>query len=600
MNTKIATKEKLIEASLGITPADVLIKNGTLVNVLTREAYTADVVIYGNRIAATGKNGCRIGPDTTIIDAEGKYLIPGLIDPHMHIESSGITVTELAKQIVPRGVISVVEDPHEFANVLGIEGVQLFREEASRLPIRFFIRVPGHVPAMPPEIETSGAELTVEQTRQMLDWEDSLQLAGDINYNLILSRDPEQLEKIRYCEEKHKTVGGQAPSLKDEQLNAFVCGGPEDSHVSANLEEVMDIQRHGLKAILTPKPFLFSPKDYGKLAALIREKNIDTRNIMFCTDDRQAHYVYEDGHLDCIVRQAIASGIEPLTAIQMATINVAEHLRIDRDFGSIAPGKIADIVILDDLNALRAGMVLVDGQIAAKNGSLIDSIAPFSYPKWAKDTVHLAKTITAEDMKLRTKTKRGTAECRVLIAGVPKRCAVEKLEIADGCVMPDESRDILCMSVLERHKGSGNIGRAFLKGTGIRNGAIAGSSSHDAHNIYVIGTSHEYMAMAANRVAEMKGGYAAVINGEIVAQLALPIGGLISDRPLEEVARQYKKLEQKILREDMGCTLQGYPLFTLSVISLPNIPHWGITDKGLIEVATMAHKDTILTETSQE
>ncbi len=593
MNNKIVSKEQLVDVALGALPADIVIKGGNLVNVLTREIYKADIVIFGNRVAATGACDYQVSPDTKIIDASGKWIAPGFMDPHMHLESTAITVTELAKRIVPRGVTTVVEDPHEFANVLGVKGIKLFFEEAKGLPLRFLLRVPGHVPAMPPEIETSGAEITVEETKELLGWDEAVQLAGDINPELILSKDPEQFEKIDCTIRLNKTVGGQSPALQGSALNAFIAAGPEDSHVSFNLDEVIDIQRHGLKAILTPKPFLFGPENYGELAELIKEKNIDIRNIMFCTDDRQSDYLYRSGHLDGVVRLAIERGIEPVTAIQMATINVAEHLRLDRDFGSIAPGKIADLMILDDLETISVSMVLVDGEIVAENGCLVTPPPAFEYPAWAKDTVHLPKSVKPEDLQIRVAEESGTAKARVLVAGVPKEMEVKELRVEGGVVMPDETGDILSMAVLERHKNTGNIGRAFIRGTGICDGAIAGSVSHDAHNIYVIGTNYEYMALAANRVAEMGGGFAAVKAGEIVTQIELPIGGLISEEPLETVAGKFEYLEKEILQKGLNCTLQGFPLFTLSVISLPNIPNWGITDKGLIEVRTMRHMDPI-------
>ena len=279
MNDRIDIRKKLVDVAFGALPADVVIKNGSIVNVLTRELYEADVVIYKNRIAATGECNYVISPETKIIDAKGKFITPGFMDPHMHIESSSITVTELAKMIVPRGVTTVVEDPHEFANVLGVKGIKLFLDEAKNVPLRFYSEVPGKVPAMPPDVETSGAEISLDETKELLSWEDAIQIAGDINPGIILAKDQTQYEKIDYTIQLNKTVGGQSPGLKGSALNAFIAAGPEDLHVSFDLTEVIDILRHGLRAILTPKPFLFGPEHYGELAELIRQKNIDTRRI---------------------------------------------------------------------------------------------------------------------------------------------------------------------------------------------------------------------------------------------------------------------------------------------------------------------------------
>lgn len=286
--------------------------------------------------------------------------------------------------------------------------------------------------------------------------------------------------------------------------------------------------------------------------------------------------------------------IDPITAIQMATINVAQHLRMSRDFGSISPGRIADIVILDDLDLVLADKVLVHGKLVAEKGELIEQPPSFAYPRWAKETIHIKRKVIADDLAVRVDNGASEAKARVLIADIPKKAVIETLRVSDGIVLPDEGKDILSMAVLERHTGSGNSGTTFIKGTGIKNGALAGSVSHDAHNIWTIGTDHEYMALAVNELVNMRGGFAVVKNGEVIARMELPIGGLISEEPVEVVAKKFEEIEQVALKKELHCSMEGLPLFTLSVMSLPNIPEWGITDKGLIEVRTMALIDTVV------
>jgi adenine deaminase len=443
MKNKISERVKLVDVALGNTPPDAVIRGGNLVNVNTREIHKADVVIMGRRIAAVVLGESDYAKHaTTVIDADGQYLVPGFIDSHIHLESSSVTVTELAREIVPRGVTAVVEDPHEIANVLGVRGIELFLEESKNVPLNFFLRVPGKVPAMPDDAETAGGDISLEETKALLNREEAAQLAGDINPSVILGKDLVHFEKIDHTISLKKTVGGQSPGLKGGALNAFIAAGPEDSHVSFNLEEVLDILRHGLTAILTPKPFLFGPEHYAELAEVIRRDNIDTRRILLCTDDRPADHLHYEGGLDAIVRLAISKGIEPIMAIQMATINVAQHLRMSRDFGSITPGRMADIVILDDLEAVRADKVLVHGKLVAEKGELVEQPPRFTYPRWAKETIHIHRKVTADDLAVRINNGSSEARARVLIAGVPKKLVVETLRVSDGVVLPDEGRDI--------------------------------------------------------------------------------------------------------------------------------------------------------------
>lgn len=593
MKDEMIERGPLIGTALGETPPDLVVRGGNLVNVLTGEIHPADILIKGRRIAAVVDSFDET-VDCPVIQAAGKYLVPGFIDPHIHIETSSVTVTEFAKSIVPKGVTMVIEDPHEISNVLGVRGIDLLFEEAKRVPLRFMLRVPGQVPALDPSLETSGAAITVDESKQLLEREETMQLAGDYHAGTVFRQEPGILEKIGHTIRLGKTVGGQSPGLPEPLLNAYVAAGSEDSHVSSNIEEVIDILRHGLKAILTPRDMMFSEADYGRLAVHIKETGIDTRRILFCTDDRHVELLYRDGHLDDVIRLAIRQGFDPITAIQMATINVAQHLRIERDFGSITPGRVADIVLLGDLEDVRADMVIMDGEIVAENGSLVEEPEPYPFPAWATNTVRLKHPVTADDFKLRSPDGADKVKVRALYPAFPTPASIEVLATQDGVVMPDEGQDILSMAVVERHKGTGNIANGFLKGTGITGGAVASSVSHDAHNIYVIGSDHASMAVAVNRLAEIGGGHVVVKGEEVIGEVHLPVAGMMAQRDLTSVALELEEFEDNALCGSLGCSILENPLFFFSILPLANAPDWALTDKGLIEWRSMSIHDVLL------
>jgi adenine deaminase len=385
--------------------------------------------------------------------------------------------------------------------------------------------------------------------------------------------------------ELKKTVSGQSPGLKGAALNAFIVAGPEDSHVSENAAEVLDILRHGLRALITHRQDFFKIEDYQELAEMISTRKMDTRLLCFCSDDVLPHFLLEQGSLDARIRLAIHYGLDPLTAVQMATINVAEFLRLDRDLGSVTPGKIADIVVLDDLETVKVDKVLYRGKVVAEGGSLIQRPPRFEYPGWAKSTIHLQRPVRADDFPIPVTGTLGEVTVRVIQLGMPKQEMIQTLNVERGMIRPDQDRDILSVAVLDRHKRSGNIGKGFVTGTGIKNGAIASSVSHDAHNLFVIGTDFEAMAIAANQLASIGGGHVAVKGNAVIAQVELPIAGLMSEEPIEVVADKFKTFEG-ILCEQLGCTIT-HPLYFINFLCLPNIPHLGITDKGLINTDTM-------------
>lgn len=578
-------RRDLIDVALGHERADLAIRGVTLMNVASREFHPADIVVKGNRIAAVldPAVGAELPPARETIDGTGYTAAPGLIDPHVHIESSMVTVTEYARTIVPRGTTMIAADPHEIGNVLGLAGMELLFTEARGVPLKIRLRVPGRIPAVPAWMETSNATLSLEDTRGMFDWPEAVCLAGDINPELVLGKDPEQLDKIEMAIGLGVTVSGQSPRLSGRNLAAFLSAGPEDSHVAGSVDEVIENTRAGMRSVLALRPGRrLDAGHFAALARVIGERNLDTRLFQFCTDDIHANDLLHEGHLDHRIRTAIAAGIDPITAYQFATLNVAEGLRIDRDHGSIAPGKHADILLLEDVAAVRVAMTIIDGQVVYRDGSYRGPKTPYRYPDWARGTVRLAKELGTADLAVRAPGNEPAATVRMIVTGGRKLVKEVELPVEGGLVLPDPARGINALAMVERHRKSGNIGRGFVEGVGLQSGALASSVNHDAHNIAVFGANYEDMALAVNRLAEIQGGYVVAKDGEIVAELPLPIAGLMSEKPIEQVADEMEHLE-KVLFEELGCPSREKIFTQLNFLCLPNIPDYGFTDKGLVE-----------------
>ena len=585
------SRKTLVNAALGRIPPDLVIAGGNVVNVYTREVYASDVIVKGQRIAAVTDGQYEVGDETRVVRADGQYLVPGFIDPHMHLESSCVTATEFAKAILPRGVTTVAWDAHDLASILGFRGIALLFDEARNLPLKIFLRVPARVPQSE-DLETSGAALTLEETKQMLHWEAAVSLAGDLPSHLVLECDEDYLNKIAYAIELGKTVNGASHLLWGRELDAFVAAGIEDTHIPKDTDELIEDVRHGLHVLLTPRTTKFGPSEFGRFARLLGGQNLDTRNVSFCTDDVWPHELETQGHLDHRVRLAISQGIDPMVAIQMATLNTAQLLRLERDLGSISAGKIADIAVVDDLRSVCADKVVARGALVAEGGKMVLDLPQFTYPDWSKATVRLARRVVAEDFQIRVEAKHGEAKARVMVNAYPRECAVETLAVREGVVLPDTSRDILGIAVVERHKRTGNIGKAFAKGFGVQEGAVAASIEHNAGNIVVIGTGCNDMAVAVNRLADIGGGYVAAKGGKVVGEIPLPIAGMLSSQPYAVVAQEFVAFD-RVLKEELGCRIDR-PLWTLVFFCIPSGPHVGLTDRGLVNTDTMTFQDVIV------
>jgi len=533
--------KRLIRVAKGEERADLVIKSAEIVNVLTEEIYKGDIAICGDRIAGIGSyEGLKE------IDAKGLYAIPGLIDGHTHIEMSFLTLSEFARLVVPRGNTCVIADPHEIANVLGKKGIIYLLEEAKHTPIRFYCLVPSCVPSS--HLETSGGVITAKDVEELLRFKNVIGLAEVMNYPGVLNCDEELLEKI--C--KAEIVDGHCPGLTGRLLNAYASTGISSDHESTKLEEAKEKLRLGMRVMVREGS---AAKNLRNLKAIL-----GNRASMLVTDgDRSVLDLLNEGYLDSVLRKAIAEGIDEFKALQAVTINPAEYFMLNA--GLLAPGRFADIVLVKDLRKFEAVRVLVGGREPV--------FSKFDYPEEAKKTVR-AKKISESDLTL----PKGVARIIEVLDG--EIVTGEGREYVEGI---DVARDILKAVVVERHKATGNIGKAFVRGFGLKQGAIAQSIAHDAHNIIAVGTSDEGICKAVNRLIDIGGGI--VVYADKFYELPLRIAGIMSDESAESVAERLKVIEKKL--KELGCKLRA-PIITLSFIALPVIPKLKLTDLGLVDV----------------
>lgn len=552
--------ERLIAVARGEEPADLLLKNARLVNVLSGEIHPADIALFAGRVVGFGEYRAR-----EAIDLEGRFVCPGLIDAHVHLESSMVQPAEFARAVLPHGTTAVVCDPHEIANVMGLDGVRYILEASEGLPLQVYVMAPSCVPAT--HMETAGASLTAADIQELWAYERVIGLAEMMNFPGVLYRLPPVLDKIRVAGDR--PIDGHAPGLGGLDLNAYIIAGIRSDHECTALEEAREKLRRGMHIFIRQGT---SARNLHDLLPLVTHTN--SRLTHFCTDDRHPETLLREGHLDDMVRQAIGSGLDPVTAIQMASLNTAAYFRL-RGLGAVAPGYRADLLVLEDLNTFQVHLVFSAGQMVAREGTC-GWTAP-STPR-PGNTVRVA--VEALDFSI----PAGEGAARV-IGVIPGQIITEDLRltptIQDGQVVADADRDLLKIAVVERHHGTGNVGLGLVQGIGLKRGAIASSVAHDSHNIVVVGTDDAEMRAAVAAIAEMGGGQVVVADGQVRAACPLPIAGLMSDRPLEEVRDQVERLSQAA--HSLGCLLPD-PLMTLSFLALPVIPALKLTDKGLVDV----------------
>jgi adenine deaminase len=577
---------ELVDVATGRKPADLVVRSGRWVNVYSGEIVPdTDIAIVGGRFAYCGPDASHaIGDKTVVVEAQGRYLVPGLCDAHMHVESGMVTVTEFCRAVIPHGTTSMFIDPHEIANVLGLPGVRLMHDEALAMPINVHVQMPSCVPSAP-GLENPGAVLTVKDVEEAMGWENIIGLGEVMNFPGVAANDPVMAGEIAATMRAGRTVGGHyaSPDL-GPAFHGYVAGGPEDDHEGTRAEDAIARVRQGMRAMLRLGSAWY---DVAAQVKAVTESGLDPRNFILCTDDSHSGTLVEEGHMDRVVRHAIRQGLKPVTAIQMATLNTAQHFRLERELGSIAPGRLADFLIVSDLAEMAIDDVYARGVLLASKGRLAIDIPAYDYPASAKNTVRLGKKLAASDFDIAAPA--GANEARVRVIGVienqaPTKALEADLAVENGLVAMDRANDVCQIALVERHRGTGGVTNAFVSGFGYTEDcAIASSVAHDSHHIIVIGTNKQDMALAANRLAEVGGGVVLYSKGRELALVEMPIAGLMSDERAEIVAAKAHKLVEAM--RSVGCTLNN-AYMQHSLLALVVIPELRISDIGLVDVRT--------------
>lgn len=573
---------QLIETAAGRSPADTVIRNGKWVNVHTREVLDGhDIAIKAGRIAYVGPDASYCtGPDTHVIEAEGRYMVPGLCDGHMHIESGMLTPAEFARAVIPHGTTTMFTDPHEIANVLGLEGVRLMHDEALLQPVNIYTQMPSCAPSAP-GLETTGYEISAEDVTEAMTWPGIIGLGEMMNFPGVANGDAKMLAEIAATQRAGKTVGGHyaSPDL-GPGFAAYVAGGPADDHEGTCEADAIARMRQGMRAMVRLGSAWY---DVEAQITAITEKGLDPRNFILCTDDCHSGTLVNDGHMNRVVRHAIDCGCDPLVAIQMATINTATHFGLEREIGSITPGRRADVILTSDLKTLPIEVVIARGQIVAESGSIKVECPHLDWPPHARGTVHLGHELTAKDFELAAPDGANAVTANVI--GVvenqaPTKALKAELPVQDGLV--EGTEDVCQIALVERHRATGGVTNAFVSGFGYEGKmAMASTVAHDSHHMIVVGTDRAQMASAANRLAEVGGGITIFRDGEELALVELPIAGLMSDSPASEVAANAQKLVEAM--EACGCKLNN-AYMQHSLLALVVIPELRISDLGLVDV----------------
>ncbi|QEY35698.1 adenine deaminase [Caproiciproducens galactitolivorans] len=574
--------QTLAAVAQGRKPAETVIRNAKLINVCTGEILPdTDVAIASGRIALVGNAEHCIGESTAVIDAQGQYIAPGFLDGHIHVESSMMSVGEYARAVVPHGTTGIYMDPHEICNVLGLDGVQCMIEDAKRTPLKTMVTTPSCVPAVP-GFEDTGCFIGPKEVAETMKWDSVVGLGEMMNFPGVLSSSEHAHGELAETLKANKIITGHYSMAETGQgLNAYIASGVRCCHESTREEDALQKMRLGMYAMFREGS---AWHDLHEVAKSITQHKIDTRFAVLISDDTHPYTLLSQGHLDHIVRRAVQEGIDVVTAIQMVTINCAQCYQMDHDLGSIAPGKCADIVFINDLEKLEITRVLIDGKTAAKNGKLTEELGEYRYPEWATKSMRVRGTITPESFRIPAEGQEVTAR---VIEIIPERVGTFerhiKLRVQDGQVSSDTTQDVLKTAVFERHHETGKVGFGFVKGFGIRCGAMASTVAHDAHNLLVIGTNDEDMALAANTLIACGGGMTAVQNGKVLGTVPLPIAGLMNDKPLEEMSRIVENLSAAW--KQIGCSIVS-PFMTMALIPLACLPELRLTNRGLVDCTT--------------
>ncbi len=557
--------EKL-RVARGEKPAPLLFKNAQLVNVLSAEIYSANVAVDDGRIVGIGDYDAE-----KIIDLNGAFLAPSLIDGHFHVESTMLTVPEFTRAVVPRGTGAMVIDPHEYANVLGMDGVRYVLESSKNLPIDFFIMLSSCVPAT--HLESAGAKISAADLSAMMQTERVVGVAELMNYPGVFLGHDSELAKIQAG--KNKAIDGHAPGLRGKNLNAYALAGIRSDHESTDIEEAREKLRLGMHLLIREGS---TERNLEHVINLVTTAN--AANCSFATDDKVASDLLAEGHIDHCVRKSIRLGVPPITALQMATINTARHYRL-KNLGAIAPRFWADFIVFDDFEKFQIRQTYKKGILVAENGKYLGA-RPAEIPQ-PPNTMNL-KYFPSADFRVEAQGAKKIKVIEIIPQQIVTKSTVAIPKIVEDQIVSDVARDILKMVVVERHHATGNVGVGFVRGFKLQRGAIASTVAHDAHNVVVAGVSDADILLAIESLEKMGGGQVVVADGKIKAALRLPIAGLVSDQPLEKVIAEVSALDAAA--KELGCDLDA-PLMTLSFLSLSSIPELKLTDQGLIDAVKM-------------
>lgn len=578
----------LSDVAMGRRPADTVIRGARLVNVCTHEILDhTDVAIACGRIALVGDAAHCIGPETKVIEAGGQLLAPGFLDGHIHIESSMLTPVEYARAVLPHGTTGIYYDPHEICNVLGLKGVDLMAADAAKTPLKAMLTTPSCVPAVP-GFEDSGAEITPADIASEMRHDYTVGLGEMMNFPGITGAAEAAHGIVGETLKAGKIVTGHySVPETGAGLNAYIASGVRCCHESTRAADALAKMRLGMYAMLREGS---AWHDLQEVSKAITENDVDSRYAVMVSDDTHPHTLLSEGHLDHIVRRAVSFGVDFVTAIQMVTLNCAQCFKMDDELGSVTPGKCADLVLIDNETDINVTRVLIDGETVAENGRLTIELPKSELPDWAMDTMHVGETITPDTFKIHT-DKKDTDTVRA-IEIIPVRVGDYErhvqLKVENGELKNDTAQDVLKAFVFERHNATGRHGVGFVKGFHVQCGAMASTVAHDAHNLLVIGTNDEDMALAANTLIACGGGEVIVQNGEVLGCVPLPLAGLMNPKPAEEMNALVENLGKAW--KQIGCDIQS-PFMTMALIPLACLPELRLTNRGLVDCTTFSFTD---------
>lgn len=575
----------LVNCAMGRTPADIVIRDGNWVCVQSGEfiAHT-DIAIVGHRIAYVGTDAKHcISKNTRVIDAKGRYLVPGLLDAHMHVESGMLTVTEFVRAVIPHGTTAMFIDPHEIANVFGLRGVRLMVDEAQQQPIHVFVQMPSCVPSAP-GLETPGETIGPTEVAEAMTWPGIIGLGEMMNFPGVINSDDKAHAEMAITRQANKVIGGHYAS-RDLGLpfHAYAAGGAQDDHEGTRREDAVERARQGMRVMLR---YGSGWQDVAAQVPALLKNKINPGRFLLCTDDSHCQTLVDEGHMDRVVRHAISEGLPPMLVLQMATLNTAEYFGVSRNIGLIAPGRYADILLVKDLQDFHADMVFSYGQIIAEKGKVTIDLQSVDYPIWALNSIHLPRRLADDDFKLKLPEGIDPANAHAHVIGVvenqaPTRHLHISVEVQHGEIHNDVQNDLAKIALVERHHNTGRVQMGLVQGFNLKGKcAVATTVAHDCHHMIIVGTDDSQMTLAANTLAGCGGGQVVVKDNQVIGKVELPIAGLMSNRAADLVAREAASVLKGFIK--CGCKLNN-PNMQLSLLALAVIPQLRITDLGLVD-----------------